>query len=251
MSLLIDMLEFIGEYPSIKFFLPIALASLGGAIPLSIARKRRRAIERALPEMLESMAQTVGANQSVQEAFSGYAENSSGPLSELAQQAVNDARQTTFDSAIIQLAVNSRSSHVQRMTTILTTAIDQDAPLKDLLDRMAEGYARQNELMDQRESAMTGASVMMKIMVGVLLPAIIATVTGLFAPPASGINVAALNAAIATFLGAATGVSVAIGGRMLGRFNEVVWQVPMWTIISMMLYSVLYVGIGATMGGGI
>ena len=123
MSFLIDMLEFIGEYPSIKLFLPFALASLGGAIPLSIARKRRRAIERALPEMLESMAQTVGANQSVQEAFSGYAENSSGPLSDLARQAVSHARQTTFDSAIIQLAVSSRSSHAVSYTHLTLPTI--------------------------------------------------------------------------------------------------------------------------------
>ena len=249
--MLYDIFEFIGDYPSVKFILPLALASLGGAIPISIERRKRRAIERALPEMLESMAQTVGANQSVQEAFSGYGANSPGPLAALVNQAMDEAKETTFEAAMVNLAVRSRSSQVQRMVTILTTAIEQDAPLKDLLDRMASGYERQNELMDQRESAMTGASIMMKVMVGVMLPAIIAVVTGLFAPPASGINAVSLNSAIAAFLGAASGISVAIGGRMLGRLNEAIWHVPMWTLISMMLYSVMYVGVGATMGGGI
>ncbi len=250
-AMLFDFLEFIGDYPSMKWFFPLALASLGGAVPLMRERARRRGLERGLPEMLDTMAQTVGANESVQAALAAYADSGQGPLGDLARTAVHESRETTFEAAMTNLAVNSRSAQVQRSVTILLTAIEQDSPLRDLLQRMAEGIERLNDLMDQRDSNMGGASLMMKIMVGIMLPAIIATVTGLFASPASGIDASDLNSSISTFLGAATMISVAIGGRMLGRFQETLWQLPLWGFLSMFLYSFLYIAIGNTMGGGV
>ena len=69
-----------------------------------------------------------------------------------------------------------------------------------------------------------------------MLPAIIAFMIGIFAPKSSGMVVDDINTIMAYFFGAATGISVLISGRMLGRMMSWFWYVPSFALLSMLVY---------------
>ena len=62
-------LESFNESPLLLYLAVIAIACVGGGIPPMLERRRRRAIENALPTCLEALSDSVGAGRGLQEAM--------------------------------------------------------------------------------------------------------------------------------------------------------------------------------------
>ena len=93
-----------------------------------------------------------------------------------------------------------------------------------------------NKLMNKRDTELQSSAFLIIFFVCLMLPAIIAFMIGIFAPKSSGMVVDDLNTIMAYFFGAATGISVLISGRMLGRMMSWFWYVPSFALLSMLVY---------------
>ena len=62
---------------------------------------------------------------------------------------------------------------------LMSTAIEQDAPLQNILADMSRDYERLNDLMNRRESDLMGRSILIIMFVSVGLPFLIAFIVGL------------------------------------------------------------------------
>ena len=150
----------------------------------------------------------------------------------------------TYPSALANFATKSRSSQVQRVMHLMSTAIEQDAPLQNILADMSRDYERLNDLMNRRESDLSGRSLLIMMFICVGLPLLIAFLVGLFAPWSSGFQLDFLNSTFAIFFCAVSMFSVGVSGRMLGRLKDVVWFLPIWGFVATYLYIVPYHIIG-------
>ena len=227
-----------------NWLLLIGLAGIGGAVPPIIERIRRRKIENALPSLLETLSDSIGAGQGFQQAVQGAVTTRDDLIAKLFAQALDESHASSFDSALSRFAVLTRSVQIQRVIHLLNTAIEQDADLKDILFRLSLDYERLNDLMNKRESEMLGRSILILMFICVGLPLLIAFIVGLFAPWSGGFQVTAINNMFAIFFCATSMLSAAVGGRMLGRMKDVLWTLPFWGFLAIYLYIVPYYLIG-------
>jgi hypothetical protein len=146
------------------------------------------------------------------------------------------SKATSFNAAMAEMAVKSRSKQVQRVVNLILTSLEGDAPMQDVLFNMSQEYSRLNKLMNKRDTELQSSAFLIIFFVGLMLPAIIAFMIGIFAPKSSGMVVDDLNTIMAYFFGAATGISVLISGRMLGRMMSWFWYVPSFALLSMLVY---------------
>lgn len=239
-----SLLEIANDHPVLLVLMVLALASMGGGVPPMIERRRRRAIERGLPTLLESLSDSIGAGLGLQQAMKAQAD-SNDRLGALIHAALEDGRSSTFEASLASLGIRSRSPQVQRVVNLITTALKQDAPLKDLLYSLSQDYDRLNQLMDRRETELSGYSMMMIMLIGFGLPGLIAFIVGLFTPASSGYQVLEFHRVFALFFAAASAITVGISGRMLGRFRDMAWFLPAWCCISMSMY----IGAATLIGG--
>ena len=72
---------------------------------------------------------------------------------------------------------------------MIDTAIQQDAPLQNILSDLAMDYERLNDLMNKRESELAGRGILIVLFVCIGLPVLIAFIVGLFAPAKSGYQI--------------------------------------------------------------
>lgn len=239
-----SLLQVMADNPLLLILAPLAFAGIGGAIPHRRERKRRRAIENALPDMLESMSDGVGAGQGVAQALQSVADMRDDLLGKMLKQAVKEGREAGFTASIAQFSLRTRSVQVQRVMNLLVTAIEQDAPLQDVLFRMSQEYTRLNLLMNKRETEMSGRAILVMVFVVFMLPAIIGFMVALLAGPTTGIDAAPVNTLLGTFFGIAAVLCAGISGRMLGRLKSSLWTLPLWGLVAMTWYLVLYQAVG-------
>jgi hypothetical protein len=237
------------QNPVLLVLLPLGLASLGGSIPHLLERLRRRSIEKALPEVLESISVNIGAGLGLEQAMAAIPEIRNDKIGKMISKAIVHSQSTTFDAALAEFAIHSRSKMVQRVINLLATARAQDAPLEDITFKMSMEYDRLNKLMNKRESELQGRALLIQIFIAMLLPAIIAAMFGTFAPPTAGYAIRGVLNSLSLFFGVSAGVTTIIGGRMLGRGRASLWYVPMWVVLSMLTFDILYLGIGTSIGG--
>ena len=230
--------------PLLLFLITIGVASAIGGIPPIIERQRRRGIENDLPAMLEALSDSLGAGLGLQQAMMAEAERNSGTLGRLLKETLSESHSSSFDSALANFATKSRSSQVQRVMHLISTALEQDAPLQKILADMARDYERLNDLMNRRESDLMGRAILIIMFVSIGLPFLIAFIVGLFAPRSQGFQLDELNSSFNMFFGAASLVAIGVSGRMLGRMRSTLWWAPLWMAISMTIYHVGVLVIG-------
>ena len=231
-----ELLEVLNDYPIVLLLVIVAVAATGGAIPPILERRRRRSLENAVPEVLELLSDAVGAGEGIQQALARVAEVRRDLFGSLVRDAIQASKATSFNAALSDLAVKSRSQQVQRVINLILTSLESDAPMQDVLWSMSQEYARLNKLMNKRESELQGRAMLILMFVGMMLPGIIAFMIGIFAPRDSGMVVGDLNTTMAYFFGGATTIAVLISGRMLGRMRSWIWIVPGWALFSMLIY---------------
>ena len=214
----------------------IAIACAGGGIPPMLERRRRRAIENELPTFLEALSDSVGAGRGLQEAMMEQSEANDGPLAALLGETLKEGHASSFEASLGAFAAKTRSSQVQRVMVLIETAIQQDSSLRDILADLSRDYERLNDLMNRRESELQGRGILIILFVSVGLPVLIAFIVGLFAPASKGFQISSFNQTFSFFFAAASAVGVSVSGRMMGRFKDTLWWLPMWMAVSMGLY---------------
>jgi len=230
--------------PLLLFIITLGVACAIGGIPPILERQRRRGIENALPAMLEALSDSLGAGLGLQQAMMAEADRNSGTLGKMLKETLAESHASSFDSALANFATKSRSSQVQRVMHLISTAIEQDAPLQNILADMSRDYERLNDLMNRRESDLMGRAILIIMFVSIGLPFLIAFIVGLFAPRGDGFQLDEFNSSFTTFFGAASLVSVGVSGRMLGRMKSALWWAPLWMAVSMSIYHVGVLVIG-------
>ena len=242
--MIFGILEMFRNDPFLLFMITIGIAFAIGGVPPIIERQRRRSIENDLPAMLEALSDSLGAGLGLQQAMMAEADRSTGTLGKLLKETLAESHASSFDSALANFATKSRSSQVQRVMHLISTAIEQDAPLQNILSDMSQDYERLNDLMNRRESDLMGRSILIVMFVSIGLPFLIAFIVGLFAPRSQGFQLEEFNTSFTLFFGAASLVAIGVSGRMLGRMRSSLWWAPLWMAVSMTIYHVGVLVIG-------
>ncbi len=242
--MIFEILEMFRNDPLLLFMITIGVAFAIGGVPPIIERQRRRGIENDLPAMLEALSDSLGAGLGLQQAMMAEADRNSGTLGRLLKETLAESHASSFDSALANFATKSRSAQVQRVMHLISTALEQDAPLKSILSDMSRDYERLNDLMNRRESDLTGRAILIIMFVSIGLPFLIAFIVGLFAPKSQGFQLDEFNSSFTLFFGGASLVSLGVSGRMLGRMRSTLWWAPLWMAISMSIYHVGVIVIG-------
>ena len=242
--MIFGILEMFRNDPFLLFMITIGIAFAIGGVPPIIERQRRRSIENDLPAMLEALSDSLGAGLGLQQAMMAEADRSTGTLGKLLKETLAESHASSFDSALANFATKSRSSQVQRVMHLISTAIEQDAPLQNILSDMSQDSERLNDLMNRRESDLMGRSILIVMFVSIGLPFLIAFIVGLFAPRSQGFQLDEFNTSFTLFFGAASLVAIGVSGRMLGRMRSSLWWAPLWMAVSMTIYHVGVLVIG-------
>ncbi|MCH1540040.1 MAG: type II secretion system F family protein [Candidatus Poseidonia sp.] len=214
----------------------VAMACIGGGIPPMLERRRRRSIENDLPSFLESLSDSVGAGRGLQEAMMEQSQSSNSLLANLLSETLKESHASSFEASLISFAAKTRSSQVQRVMMLVETAIQQDSSLQPILSDLSRDYERLNDLMNRRETELSGRGMLIVLFVSIGLPVLIAFIVGLFAPASKGFQIGAFNQTFSYFFAAASAVGVAVSGRMMGRLKDTLWWLPLWMALSMGLY---------------
>tara|TARA_B100000886_G_scaffold132312_1_gene89243 strand:+ start:1312 stop:2043 length:732 start_codon:yes stop_codon:yes gene_type:complete len=236
--MIFGILEIFRNDPLLLLILTLGIAFAIGGIPPIIERNRRRNIENDLPAMLEALSDSLGAGLGLQQAMAAEAERNTGVLGKLLKDTLKESHASSFDAALSNFATKSRSSQVQRVMHLMSTAVEQQAPLQNILSDMSRDYERLNDLMNRRESDLMGRSILIIMFVSIGLPFLIAFIVGLFAPRSEGYQLDSFNSSFTMFFGAASLIAISVSGRMLGRMKSTLWWAPLWMAISMSIYHV-------------
>ncbi len=234
--MILDFLEVLNDYPFVLLLIIISIATLGGGVPPILERRRRRGLENAISEVLELLSDNIGAGEGIQQGLARVAEVRNDLFGKLISDAIQASKATSFNAAMAEMAVKSRSKQVQRVINLILTSLESDAPMQDVLFEMSQEYSRLNKLVNKRDTELQSSAFLIIFFVGLMLPAIIAFMIGIFAPKSSGMVVGDLNSIMAYFFGGATAIAVLISGRMLGRMMNWFWFVPSLALMSMLIY---------------
>ena len=120
--------------------LSLSIETEGAIATPMIERNRRRGIENQLPALLESLSDAVGAGRGLQEAMLEQGRNTPGVLGKLLTETLESSHASSFDAALSAFASKTRSSQVQRVVVLIDTAMEQDAPLQNILSDLAMDY---------------------------------------------------------------------------------------------------------------
>lgn len=243
--MIFGILEMFRHEPLILFLFTVGVACAVGGIPPMLERSRRRGIENDLPSMLEALSDSLGAGLGLQQAMAAEADRNTGLLGRLLRETLSESHTSSFDAALSNFATKSRSSQVQRVMHLLSTALEQDAPLQQILSSLSRDYERLNDLMNKREHELNGRAILIMLFVSLGLPLLIAFIVGLFAPKSDGFQLESFNSSFILFFGIASLIAVSVGGRMLGRMRSALWWAPLWMAVSMSLYHVGVLVIGS------
>ena len=200
------------------------------------SREKGEEVSRTTFQQCRSIVRSLGAGLGLQAMMAE--DRNTGTLGKLLKETLDESHSSSFDSALANFATKSRSSQVQRVMHLMSTAIEQDAPLQNILANMSHDYERLNDLMNRRESDLMGRSILIIMFVSIGLPFLIAFIVGLFAPASQGFQLESFNSSFTLFFGAASLVAISVSGRMLGRMRSALWWAPLWMAVSMSIYHV-------------
>lgn len=230
-------LDMITDSFIMAMFVPITIISIGGGLPYFLESRRLKKIETGLPELLEGISTSLGAGLGLQQSITSMADQRDDLLGHMLRKAVARSRVTTFDAAISEFALDTRSATVQRAFNLLQTADENEAPLQDVTFSMSLEYDRLMRLRDKRRMDLQGHAFMLQLLMAALLPSTIGFMFGLFAGPESGIPMALFHPSMILYFTAGSAFSVAVGAVMLGKtIQSAVWWIAPWAFLSQIIY---------------
>ncbi len=230
-------LDMVTDSFMMSVLVPITILGIGGGLPFLLERRRLDRLNSSLPELLEGISTSLGAGLGLQQSINSMALQRDDQLGHLLRRAVARSKVTTFNAAMSEFALDTRSPTIQRAMNLLQTADENEAPLQDVTFSMAMEYDRLLRLKKKREMDLKGKAYQLIGMMCFLLPAIIGLMFGLFAGPTSGIPMLEFHPVMMLFLAATSVFSIFASAIMLGRsLTSAVWWIPLWALISQVLY---------------
>jgi len=230
-------LDMVTDSLLISFFIPLTIISIGGGLPFVLENRRLNKLENGLPELLEGISTSLGAGLGLQQAITSLSEQRNDVLGSLLRRAIGRSKVTTFDAAISEFAVESRSQSIQRAFNLLQTADENEAPLQDVTFSMSLEYDRLLRLRNKRELDLQGQSLMLKGLMAILLPATIGMMFGLFAGPQSGIPMDLFHPSMLMYFTAGSAFSVLVSAVMVGKtIKSAVWWIAPWALAAQIVY---------------
>ncbi|HJM19909.1 MAG TPA: type II secretion system F family protein [Candidatus Thalassarchaeaceae archaeon] len=230
-------LDMVTDSLLISFFIPLTIISIGGGLPFVLENRRLKKLENGLPELLEGISTSLGAGLGLQQAITSLSEQRNDVLGSLLRRAIGRSKVTTFDAAISEFAVESRSQSIQRAFNLLQTADENEAPLQDVTFSMSLEYDRLLRLRNKRELDLQGQSLMLKGLMAILLPATIGMMFGLFAGPQSGIPMDLFHPSMLMYFTAGSAFSVLVSAVMVGKtIKSAVWWIAPWALAAQIVY---------------
>ena len=221
----------------ISIFILLTIISIGGGLPFIMEDRRLKKLENGLPELLEGISTSLGAGLGLQQAITSMSEQRNDGLGQLLRRAIERSKVTTFDAAISEFAVDSRSPPIQRAFNLLQTADENEAPLQDVTFSMSLEYDRLLRLRQKRELDLKGQALMLKGLMSALLPATIGMMFGLFAGPQSGIPMDLFHPSMLLYFTAGSAFSVLVSAVMIGKsLNSAFWWIAPWALFSQIIY---------------
>ena len=164
--MILDFLEILNDYPAVLLLIIIAIATMGGGIPPILERRRRRGLENAISEVLELLSDNIGAGEGIQQGLARVAEVRNDLFGKLIGDAMQASKATSFNAAMAEMAVKSRSKQVQRVVNLILTSLEGDAPMQDVLFNMSQEYSRLNKLMNKRDTELQSSAFLIIFFVG-------------------------------------------------------------------------------------
>ena len=131
--MIFDLMEMLRGEPIVLVLFTFGVAGVMGGLPPMFERSRRRKIENDLPALLEALSDSLKAGLGLQQAMQAESQRNTGILGSLLRTTLEESHASSFDSALASFASKTRSSQVQRVMHLLSTAIEQDSPLGDIL----------------------------------------------------------------------------------------------------------------------
>ena len=230
-------LDMVTDSLLISFFIPLTIISIGGGLPFVLESRRLNNLENGLPELLEGISTSLGAGLGLQQAITSISEQRNDGLGHMLRRAVARSKVTTFDAAISEFAVDSRSPPIQRAFNLLQTADENEAPLQDVTFSMSLEYDRLLRLRSKRELDLKGQALMLKGLMAILLPATIGMMFGLFAGPYSGIPMDLFHPSMLLYFTAGAAFSVLVSAVMIGRtLKSAIWWIAPWALAAQIVY---------------
>ena len=246
--LLFGIFDMVTDSLMMSLLIPITILCLGGGLPYVIERRRRRSIEKALPEVLETISTTLGAGLGLQQAFTDMARHRDDKVGKLLRDAVAKSKATSFDAALSDFALRTRSSMVQRAMNLLQTANANESPLQQVTFSMSIEYDRMLRLQEKRHDELIGSALLMQFLMCVLLPGVIGMMYGLFAPSTSGIPMTDIHNSVMAYFGFSAAFGVLAGAVMIGRpMSSSLWWVAPWALLGQFTYMATYLSAGQMM----
>ncbi len=231
------LLDMVTDSFLMSIFVPLTIISLGGGLPFMLESRRLNKIESGLPELLEGISTSLGAGLGLQQAVTSMATQRDDLLGHMLRKAIARSQVTTFDAAISEFALETRSQTVQRAFNLLQTADENEAPLAEVTFSMSLEYDRLMRLRTKRTLDLKGHALTLQILMAVLLPATIGFMFGLFAGPESGIPMALFHPSMLLYFTAGSAFSVMVSGVMLGKsLSSSVWWIAPWALLSQIVY---------------
>lgn len=169
------------------FFLFLVGIDLSVGYPIYLEMKRIDAIEKALPDALKQIADTLRAGGTYEFALRELTESDFGPLSAEIEKVLRKLDEgENMENSFKTLAQENDSKLVKRSVTIITDSLKSGASLSDVLDQISD---------DIRELRRIGLERKSRTVMGVLL---IVAAGAVVAPALFGLNSSVLEFLIQT-----------------------------------------------------
>jgi len=228
----------------------IGIASLFIYIPVSVRSKRIKAMEDAIPDVLNEIAENIRSGRSVESAFKEVADVRTDRLGLELRRASEEMMNTSFEAAMRAFAQRTGSRAIIRIISLVLIAVESGASLANVLEKIAGELWEVYILKKDREAkSSTNASVI--LWGGTLFTAgIVGFILGFFNAGAGGasFNVDPYTPVFTYFMMAIGAECTLMRGVAMGTLKQDVIRVPFFMWLPALIYIVLQNGSGILMG---
>lgn len=175
-------LTYIGIFVDMIFGGLIAVFFLDLAIgyPLYKRSKRISQMEKALPDVLTSMAATLQAGGTIESSLKDASRGKYGPISEELRRMLREVKRgKTFEAAFSDFARRTESLNIQRSVDVIISAKRTGGGLVQALRSIANDLKNNQRLIEERKSITLLQIIFIIIAADVIGPAILGLISGI------------------------------------------------------------------------
>ncbi|MCD6414075.1 MAG: type II secretion system F family protein [Candidatus Diapherotrites archaeon] len=175
-------LTYIGVFVDMIFGGLIAVFCLDLAVgyPLYKRSKRIAQMERALPDVMTSMAATLQAGGTIESSLKDASRGRYGPISEELRRMLREVKRgKTFEAAFSDFARRTESVNIQRSVDVIISAKRTGGGLVQALRSIADDLKNNQRLIEERKSITLLQIIFIIVAADIIGPAILGLVSGI------------------------------------------------------------------------